>query len=195
MATPRQMQQVQWIRVVQHSQWTQQGGSGFRSWNMWSADFLGDCKTSWWFQMFFNSPLFGEDEPIFWRAYFSDGLKPPTRKDMIDSRRRYHIEQERWYLDLQPKTDLFFWRSIPLTPKQGRFIPIKTGGPLPWVLGISSISEFLSDFYLYLGGSCRFSSGSCRFSNGSCRSSALIQPFSNIHTWGTRLIFSSRLHP
>ena len=34
--------------------------------------------TSWWFQTFFIfTPIWGNDP--FWRAYFSKGLKPPTR--------------------------------------------------------------------------------------------------------------------
>ena len=39
--------------------------------------FLPVRKTRWWFQIFIFTPTWGND-PI-WRAYFSNGLKPPTR--------------------------------------------------------------------------------------------------------------------
>ena len=43
---------------------------------------LGRCfKYFWNFQ-----PLFGEDEPVFWRAYFSNGLKLPSRLEFSFSR-------------------------------------------------------------------------------------------------------------
>ena len=39
--------------------------------------------TRWWFQIFFYvHPYLGKMNP-FWRAYFSKGLKPPTRQSLI----------------------------------------------------------------------------------------------------------------
>ena len=39
---------------------------------------VGCCLSGWWFQIFFLfHPYLGKMNP-FWRAYFSDGLKPPT---------------------------------------------------------------------------------------------------------------------
>jgi len=35
-------------------------------------------KDGWWFEIFLCSPLLGED--FQFDQYFSDGLKPPTRK-------------------------------------------------------------------------------------------------------------------
>jgi len=42
-------------------------------------------KTRWWFQIFIFSPLLGEMIQFDW--YFSDGLKPPTRKLPSKNRR------------------------------------------------------------------------------------------------------------
>ena len=40
-------------------------------------------KITWWFQIFFIcTPICGKF--LFWRAYFSDGLKPPTRPRKIN---------------------------------------------------------------------------------------------------------------
>ncbi len=52
--------------------WTQPLGSWLTGW-----DDLFESFSGWWFQIFFIFiPIWGND-PI-WRAYFSDGLKPPT---------------------------------------------------------------------------------------------------------------------
>ena len=55
--------------------------------------------TGWWFQTFFIfTPIWGDD-PI-WRAYFSDGLKPPSRwnmKDMKDWRRIFRVNDDGWW--------------------------------------------------------------------------------------------------
>ena len=63
-----------------------------KSWNLKSLawiDFFGrwfstmsnhhsENNTRWWFQILFIFTLTWGNDPI-WRAYFSDGLKPPTR--------------------------------------------------------------------------------------------------------------------
>ena len=57
--------------------------AGWRGWRYVRHFDIQGCKkiityfTGWWFQLFFIfNPTWGND-PI-WRAYFSDGLKPPT---------------------------------------------------------------------------------------------------------------------
>ena len=46
-------------------------------WIAWVPELKG--KTRWWFQICFIFALTWGSDPI-WRAYFSKGLKPPTRK-------------------------------------------------------------------------------------------------------------------
>ena len=46
----------------------------------WDKLRCGKYITRWWFQLCFDfHPLLGGNDPI-WRAYFSKGLKPPTRQ-------------------------------------------------------------------------------------------------------------------
>ena len=68
-----------------------QGYPGFDT-HQWCLRYVGNLiflwwkwTPGWWFQRFFYvHPYLGKMNP-FWRAYFSDGLKPPTRHSVQNS--------------------------------------------------------------------------------------------------------------